>query len=255
MGDSSFSLTGRVALVTGGSRGIGRAIVLAMADAGADVAVVGRSLASLQAVTEEVEQLGRRALAVTGDVSQRQDVDNLVGTVLGAFGSIDILVNNAGISPVFKRIEHVAEEEWDRILDVNLKGCFLCSQAVGRVMIGQKRGTIVNVASIGGKVALPRMVAYCASKAGIIEVTKVCAAEWATHNIRVNAVAPAYVETDMVEGLRQNPHLYSELIRNTPMGRLARPEEIAQVVVFIASDAASYLTGETISVDGGWLCQ
>ena len=253
MSASHFALADKIAVVTGASRGIGRAIALAFAEAGADLVIASRTKTTLEKVAQEISCLGQRTLVVVCDVSQALDVDEMRKRVIEEFGRIDILVNNAGISPVYTRAQKHKEEEWDRILDVNLKGAFLCSRILGQEMIERKKGAIVNIASVGSVVALPRLVAYCASKAGIAEMSRVLAVEWAPYNIRVNAIGPGYIETDMTAGLRKKPALYESLIRQTPMGRLGKPEEVASVAVFLASDAASYITGQTIFVDGGWL--
>jgi NAD(P)-dependent dehydrogenase (short-subunit alcohol dehydrogenase family) len=169
------------------------------------------------------------------------------------FGRIDVLVNNSGISPIWKRAEDTDRDAWDRIIATNLTGTFLCSQAVGRVMIQQRSGRIINMTSVGGEVALPRLVAYCASKSGIIMLTKVLAAEWAGHNILVNAIGPAFVETDFTAGLRENERIYSDLKSKNLLQRFARPDEVVGAAIFLASDESSYITGQTIFIDGGWL--
>jgi NAD(P)-dependent dehydrogenase (short-subunit alcohol dehydrogenase family) len=247
-----FTLNGKVALVTGASRGIGEYLAMAVAEAGADVAVASRGLDGAREVAERIAALGRRSYAAQVDVTSVDSIKAMVDEVTGHFGRIDVLVNSAGVSPVYKRAEQMTSAEWDSVLDVNLRGAFLSTTAVGRQMIAQGGGSIVSLASIGARVALPRLLAYCASKGGVDQLTKVLAAEWARYNVRVNAVAPAYVETDMTAGLRENPRLLEGLISQTPLGRLARPEEIAGAAVFLASDAASYITGQTLFVDGGW---
>ncbi len=252
MGLESFSLEGRVALVTGAGRGIGRAIALGLAEAGADLVVASRTAADVEAVAALARGLGRRALAVPADVADEAAVANLVARAVATFGRLDALVNSAGISPVYKRAEKTTAAEWDAILAVNLRGAYLCCLAAGRVMLEQGGGSIVNIASIGARVALPRLVAYCASKGGIDQLTKVLAVEWAPRHVRVNAIAPGYVETEMTRGMRENPRLMEQLVAQTPMGRLAKPEEIVGAAVFLLSDAASYVTGQTLFVDGGW---
>lgn len=247
-----FKLTDKVAVVTGGTRGIGKAISLALAEAGANVVPTSRTLADVQQVVGEIEKLGREALAITTDVSKSEQVERLISSTVEKFGRIDILINNAGISPYYKRSETVTDEEWDQVIDVNLKGVFLCSRAAGRVMIQQKSGRIINVTSIGGKVALPNLVTYCASKGGIEQMTKVLAAEWARHNILVNCIAPAYTETEMTAGMRENPKILEQLTGGVLLKRLAKPEEVSGAAVFLASEAASFITGQTLMVDGGW---
>jgi len=249
---ANFSLSDKVAIVTGGGRGIGRAIALGFAEAGADVVVAARTRSEIEKVAEEIAALGRRSLAVTADISQASQVEAMVRETLATFGRIDILVNGAGISPIYTRAENVSEEDWDRIMAVNLKGTFLCCQAVGKVMIQQQRGKIINVLSTGGKVALPRLVAYCASKGGSEMITKVLAVEWARHNIQVNAIAPGYVATDFTAGLRANQRLYDNLMMRSPVDRMAEPEEVVSAAIFLAADGSSYVSGATIMIDAGW---
>lgn len=249
---NQFSLSGKVAIVTGSSRGIGRAIAEALAGAGAAVAVTGRNRERTERVAGEIAEAGATSLAVPSDISKAPDVERLIQTTLERFGHLDILVNNAGISPFWKKAEYVSEAEWDEVIAVNLKGTFLCAQAAGRVMIPQKSGRIINISSVGGRVALPKLSAYCAAKGGVEQLTRVLAAEWAEYNILVNAIAPGYVETDLTSGLRENPKLHEEIIRQTPLGRLAKVEEIVGAAMYLASDAASYVTGQTLYIDGGW---
>jgi len=248
-----FSLTNRIAIVTGSSRGIGLAIALGLAQAGAKVVVTSRHLPDVEKVAEEIRAGGRQALALETDVSQVAQVERMVEAILENFGRIDILVCNAGISPIYKRAELVSEEEWDAIIAVNLKGVFLCCRAVGRVMIQQKRGKIINIASVGAAVALPRLIAYCAAKGGVEQITKVLAVEWAPYNIQVNALAPGWVETELTRGLRESPRLNEAITRQIPVGRFAVPEEVVGAAIFLASDASDYVTGHTLFVDGGFM--
>jgi NAD(P)-dependent dehydrogenase (short-subunit alcohol dehydrogenase family) len=197
---------------------------------------------------------GKKAVALRLDVTSVDSVNQVVAQVVKQFGRINILVNNAGISPIWKRVEETGKEAWDQIIATNLTGAFLCAQAVGKVMIKQKSGKIINMTSVGGKVALPRLVAYCASKAGIISLTQVLAAEWAQHNILVNAIGPSYVETEFTAGLRGNERIYDELKNKNLLKRFARPEEVVGAAIFLASDESNYITGQTLFVDGGWLC-
>ena len=251
MNQDLFSLEKKIAIVTGGSRGIGRSIALGFARAGADVVVTSRTAKDVERVAGEIEREGRKALAIAADVSKSEDVDKIIKRSLKAFGRIDILVNNAGISPIYKRAERITEEEWDQIMGVNLKGTFLCCLAAGEVMIEQQRGNIINITSVGAKVGLTRLLVYCASKGGVEQITKVLALEWARHNIRVNAIGPAYVETALTKPIQESPRLYDPLLQQTPMGRFAKPEEIVGAAIYLASPASSYVTGETIYVDGG----
>jgi gluconate 5-dehydrogenase len=246
-------LKDKVAIVTGSTSGIGTTIANAFAQEGATVVICGRRTELAQSVAGELVGRGLRALAIRLDVTDPDSIQALVDQTTREFGRIDILVNNSGISPVWKRAEDTGKDVWDQILATNLTGTFLCSQAVGRAMIQQKSGRIINMTSVGGEVALPKLVAYCASKAGIIMLTKVLAAEWARHNILVNAIGPAFVETDFTAGLRSNDAIYNDLKSRNPLQRFARPEEIVGAAVFLASDEATYVTGQTIFVDGGWL--
>lgn len=246
-------LQGKIAIVTGSTKGIGRAIAIGYASEGASVVVCGRSEDLAHGLADELTGQGKSAVAMRLDVADAESVARVFDQVAEQFGRIDILVNNAGISPIWKRAEDTGKEAWDEIINTNLTGTFLCSQAAGRVMIGQKSGRIINMTSVGGVVALPRLVAYCASKAGIVVLTKVLAAEWARHNILVNAIGPSYVETEFTEGLRSNEAIYEDLKGKNLLKRFAQPEEVVGTAVFLASDESSYITGQTIYVDGGWL--
>ncbi len=247
-------LQGKVAIVTGSTKGIGRAVAIGYAEEGAAVIVCGRSEDLAKSLAEELTRKGKKAVALRLDVTSVDSVNQVVAQVVKQFGRIDILVNNAGISPIWKRVEETGKEAWDQIIATNLTGAFLCAQAVGKVMIKQKSGKIINMTSVGGKVALPRLVAYCASKAGIISLTQVLAAEWAQHNILVNAIGPSYVETEFTAGLRGNERIYDELKNKNLLKRFARPEEVVGAAIFLASDESNYVTGQTLFVDGGWLC-
>ncbi len=247
-----FSLQGRSALVTGGGRGIGRACALALAQAGARVAVVSRTRAQLEETAAQIRAQGGEALALAADVGQPAQVGRLVEDLYREWGALDALVNNAAISPIYKRAEEVALEEWEQILAINLTGAFCLLQQVGARMAARGSGAIVNLTSIGAARALPRLSAYAATKAALDELTRTLAAEWAGTGVRVNAVAPAYIETEMTAGIQERPHLRQRVVERTPLGRFGRPEEVAWAVVFLASDAASYITGHTLFVDGGW---
>jgi NAD(P)-dependent dehydrogenase (short-subunit alcohol dehydrogenase family) len=247
-------LQGKVAIVTGSTKGIGRAVAIGYAEEGATVIVCGRSEDLAKNLAGELTGKGRKAVALRLDVTNVDSVNQVVAQVVKQFGRIDILVNNAGISPIWKRVEETGKDAWDQIIATNLTGAFLCAQAVGKVMIKQKSGKIINITSVGGKVALPRLVAYCASKAGIISLTQVLAAEWAQHNILVNAIGPSYVETEFTAGLRGNQAIYDDLKNKNLLKRFARPEEIVGAAIFLASDESNYITGQTLFVDGGWLC-
>jgi NAD(P)-dependent dehydrogenase (short-subunit alcohol dehydrogenase family) len=248
-----FSLEGKVAVVTGSSRGIGRAIAEGLASAGAAVTVNGRNPEATQTVAGAIAEAGGKSLAVPADVGDATEVERLIDVTVRTFGHLDILVNSAGISPYFKPAETMTEAEWDDVMNVNLKGVFLCCQVAGRVMIRQKSGRIINISSIAGKVALPRLIAYSSAKGAINQLTRVLAVEWAPHHILVNAIAPGYIETDLTKGLRENRVRRETLLRQVPLGRLGQPEEIVGAAIYLASDASSYVTGEILNVDGGWL--
>jgi dehydrogenase/reductase SDR family protein 4 len=252
MGTSGFSLEGKVAVVTGGKRGIGKAIALAFAEAGADIAVCTRKVegGELEVVAEEIRGLGRRSLAIQADITQKSDVDNLVQRVVDEFGAIDILVNNAAMNIMATLIE-LREDGWDRIINTDLKGYYLCSQAAGRVMVEQKRGNIINLASMAAIKAAERMGAYCVAKAGVVMLTKVLALELGKYNIRVNAIAPSIVKTKFSEPLWSNPELLEQAAGYIPLGRLAEADDVTGAALFLASDASSYVTGHTVIVDGG----
>lgn len=246
-------LRNKTALVTGASRGIGRGIALALAREGADVAVnCSASLESARKVAQEIKQLGRRVAVIQADVADKSAVERMVGEVLAQFGKIDILVNNAGMSTV-GRSEDLEENIWRRGIDVMLTGVFFCSQAAGREMIKQKSGKIINIASINGIVAFPERACYCSAKAGVMALTKVLGTEWAQYNINVNAIAPGYVETEMVKNLASQSTLnVNDLVSRTPSKRLTECEDIANAVIFLASEDAKNINGQMLVIDGGW---
>ena len=246
-----FSLEGQVAIVTGGRRGIGRAIALTFAEAGADVAICDIVVegGEMEAVAEEIRKFGRRSLAVQTDVTQKAQVDNLVQRVMDEFGVIDILVNNAGIIARVPLLE-TPEDLWDKVIDTNLKGYYLCCQAVGKGMVERKKGNIINAASIA---AFRGGSSYNISKAGVVNLTRGLARELASYNIRVNAIAPGEVITDMMEFAWSVPERRKQIEAGIPLGRFAEPSDISSVALFLASDLSSYVTGATILVDGGLL--
>lgn len=245
-----FSLEGKVALVTGGSRGIGRAAALGLAQAGADVVVASRKLPDLEKAAEEIRGLGRKSLAVAAHIARMDEINNLVSKVKDEFGRIDILVNNAGTNPVMDPALDIEERAWDSIMNLNLKGLFFLSQAVARVMKEQGGGKIINVASVEGLTPgiLP---VYAISKAGVIMATKVMANEWAKYNIRINAIAPGLTKTRFSEALWSSPDIFQGAMMGTPMGRIAEPEEMVGAIIYLASDASSYVTGQVLAIDGG----
>jgi len=245
-----FSLKDKVALVTGGSRGIGRAIALGFAEAGADVVVSSRKLEDLEKVAKEIEEKGRKSLALACHIGRKEEIEALVERVVKELGRIDILVNNAATNPVFGPILDIEERAWDKIMEVNLKGYFFVSLAVGRVMMKQKGGSIINLASTAGIKPSPMLGAYSISKAGVIMLTKVLATEWAAFNIRVNALAPGLVETRFSKALWGNPEILKEALKDVPLGRVAQPEEMVGAALYLASEAGSYVTGETLVLNG-----
>jgi NAD(P)-dependent dehydrogenase (short-subunit alcohol dehydrogenase family) len=247
-----FDLTDRVALVTGAARGLGSAISIAMAGAGADVALGLRDATTGGDVAAEVEKLGRRAIRLQMDVTDLAQIRRAVEDIVETFGRIDILVNNAGLGPE-NPAEDVREEDFDLTFAVNVKGTFFASQAAGRAMIRQGGGTIVNLGSQAGFVALPTESVYCASKAAISHLTKCLAIEWGRHGVTVNAVAPTFISTPGTEPALADPTFRSDVLeRIAGLHRIGEPMDVAGAVVFLASPAASMITGETILVDGGW---
>jgi len=247
-----FGLEGQVALVTGAARGLGRAISLALAHAGADVALGLRDVNSDSGVAAEIQKMGRKALPLQMDVSEKDQIFQAVDAAVTHFGRIDILVNNAGIAPE-NLAENVRESDFDATVAVNLRGTFFASQAAGRVMIQQKKGTIINMSSQAGFAALPTESIYCMTKAAIAHLTKCLAVEWGKHGITVNAVAPTFIRTPGTDEYLSDPrHLVDTVERIAALHRIGEPMEVAGAVVFLASPAASLITGETILIDGGW---
>jgi NAD(P)-dependent dehydrogenase (short-subunit alcohol dehydrogenase family) len=245
-----FSLSGKVALVTGGSRGIGRAIAVGLAKFGADVAVTSRKLPDLEEVAKEIKGLGRRSMAVATHVGRVEEIGNLVPKVKDEFGRIDILVNNAGTNPTMNSAIDIEERAWDSIMNLNLKGLFFLGQAVARVMKEQGGGKIINVASVAG-ITPDILPVYSISKAGVIMATKVMAQQWAQYSIRVNAIAPGLTKTRFSEALWSNPDIEKAVMERSPLRRVGEPDEMVGAVVFLASDASSYVTGHVLVVDGG----
>ena len=247
-----FDLTGDVALVTGAGRGLGRSIALALANAGADIALGLRDVKTGSDLAREIEDMGRRVLPLQMDMTRLDQISHAIEETAAHFGRFDILVNNAGLSPE-NLAENVREEDFDLTLRVNLKGTFFASQAAGRVMIRQKRGCIINMSSQAGFVALPTESVYCMTKAAIAHLTKCLAVEWGKHNIRVNAVAPTFIHTPGTESALADPAFRNEVIeRIAALHRIGEPTDVAGAVVFLASPAAALITGHTLLIDGGW---
>lgn len=247
-----FDLSGKAALVTGASRGLGRAMVLALAQAGSDVALNARAADSLKETAEEVRRLGRKALVAAGDVGDETQVKEIVDRVQREMGRIDILINNAGVWGG-SYLVRLAKEDWDRVVQTNLTGAYLVARAVSKVMLKQKAGKIINIASISGFKASPQSLAYAATKAGIIQMTRVMAVELGPAGVTVNAIAPGFFDTDMTkryqeEGTREALEAYTARI---PLRRRGQPEDLKGLVVFLASKAADHITGQTLVIDGG----
>jgi NAD(P)-dependent dehydrogenase (short-subunit alcohol dehydrogenase family) len=244
-----FDLTGKVAIVTGASRGLGRAMASGLAKAGADVVVA--DVLDVNVIVEEIGNLGREAIGMKVDVTKREDVAAMVRQTLDKFGRVDVLVNNAGIyrmSPA----ETMNEEDWDRVIDVNLKGEFLCAQEVGKQMIKQKSGKIINIASVAGKLAFAQSAAYNASKAGVILMTKTLAVDWAKNNIQVNAICPGVFATEMTQDFLKDKNFLQMIKARVPLARYGEPEELVGSVIYLASKASDYMTGHALVIDGGW---
>src|SRR6266496_6509714 len=247
-----FDLQGQVALVTGAARGIGHACALALAHAGADVALGLRDIQTGGELVNEIESMGRRALPLQMDVTRLDEIQNAIASTVAHFGRLDILVNNAGLGPS-NLAENVREEDFDLTFAVNLKGTFFTSQAAGRVMIQQNYGRIINLSSQAGFVALPTESVYCMTKAAISHLTKCLAIEWGRYNITVNAVAPTFISTPGTEESLRDPTFRADVIeRIAGLHRIGEPMDVAGAVVFLACSAASLITGHTILIDGGW---
>jgi NAD(P)-dependent dehydrogenase (short-subunit alcohol dehydrogenase family) len=247
-----FRLDGKVAIVTGGGRGIGRAIAQSLAEHGATVVIAGRDEATLAKALPELTAVSPRSAFHTLDVTREDSVAALEAWVTARFGFAEILVNNAGINPFYRAAEHVTLGEWQQLIEVNLTGVFLCCRAFGVHMLANGAGSIINVTSVAGHVGLQKTTAYCAAKGGVEMMTRSLALDWSPKGVRVNTLAPGYVETDLTAGMRDHPVLADRLRAKTPMGRFAAPSELAGAAVFLASPASSYMTGQSVVVDGGW---
>jgi NAD(P)-dependent dehydrogenase (short-subunit alcohol dehydrogenase family) len=246
-----FSLTGKVVLITGATRGIGRAIALACAAAGADIVLGARNLASSQALVKDLEATGRSVLPVQLDVAKRAEIDQAVADAIGRFGRIDLLVNNVGVAPG-NPAENVTEADFDLTIDINLKGTFFMTKAVVQGMIERKSGCIINISSQAGTVALAGEAIYCMTKAGINHLTRCLALEWASHGLRVNSVAPTFIWTESTKPALARPDFHARTLAHFPLGRIGDTKDVVGAVVFLASPAAALITGVNLLVDGGW---
>jgi NAD(P)-dependent dehydrogenase (short-subunit alcohol dehydrogenase family) len=249
-----FTLSGKTALVTGSARGLGKEIALGFVQYGASLVLADAKYP--EDTAKLVEDKGARCVAVQTDISDEEQVKKLAKVASSEYGKVDILVNNAGVSQLsYTATEDLPVEEWDQIVGINLRGTFLCCKYIGKLMINSGGGNIVNIASTAGITGVPRAPAYCASKSGIILLTKSLALEWARHNIRINSIAPHYLETNLTNGLRDSEKIYKSLVKQIPLRRFGKTSEVIGAVLFLSSNASSYMTGTVIPVDGGYLAQ
>ncbi len=247
-----MKLKDKVAIITGSASGIGRATAIEFGKQGAKVVVCDINLKSAREVSKQIQHLGSESIAIKCDVSKKTDVDKVVRKTISEFREIDILVNNAGVA-LIKPIQDMNESEWDKVINVNLKSVFLFSKEVSKFMIKEKKGKIINIDSIAGEVGFMNASAYCASKGGVVNLTRELAMELSPHKINVNGVAPGVIQTNMTEDLLNDEKARKELLSNIPLNRFGTPEEIADAVVFLASKDADFISGHNLAVDGGWL--
>jgi len=246
-----FDLTDKVAIVTGGAGGLGRPTALGLADFGANVVVTSRNLENLEKVKREIEKLGREALAIPCDVTKPEDVKNMVEQTVDRFGKIDVLIAYAGMN-ILKPAEEYPYEDWKKIMDINVTGVFLCCREIGKVMIKQRRGKIINVSSVRGAYGLPRnYVGYCTSKGAVAMLTKQLACEWAKFNIQVNAIAPTVIGTPLTAHIMSDPELSKTMKSRILLGRWGYPDDLMGAIVYFASDASNFVTGQILFIDGG----
>jgi NAD(P)-dependent dehydrogenase (short-subunit alcohol dehydrogenase family) len=246
----SFGLDGKVAVVTGAGRGIGKALALGLAEAGADVAIIARTSSDLEEVSEQIKSIGRRAFPVCADITDRKQVNQAITNIYNQAGSINILINNAGMNIRTPAIE-VTDDEWETIFQTNLKSAFMLSQAVAPYMKQSNNGRIINISSVGGHVALRTGVVYASTKAAMIQMTKVLAVEWAQYGINVNSIGPWYFKTPLTEKLLSDPEYIKDILDRTPLKRVGELQDLVGPTVFLCSEAANYVTGQTLFVDGG----
>ena len=255
MGLEIFSLEGKVALITGSSKGLGEAMARALAEAGASVVINSRQSADAGRVADEIgKATGRQTIGIAADVTVRSDVERLIGDTVKRMGKLDILINNAGMN-IRKPMQEYNDEEWHKVIETNLTGPFLCCRAAAPHFLKQRSGRVINLGSILSFVALGNRSAYSASKGAIVQFTRALALEWAPYNVTVNAICPGPFETDLNKPMLENPQQKKFFIERVPLGRWAQPKELAGAVIFLASEASSFITGTTLLVDGGWTAQ
>lgn len=247
-----FNLTGKVAIITGASRGLGRSMACALAEAGADVALVGRDLSALKALEAHLANIGTETLLISADVSKKKEPQRIINEVLSWKSNIDILVNNAG-TVVRSSAVNISEDDWEKVIELNLNGAFRMAQAAARVMLNQRSGKIINIGSVNSVLGAREVISYAASKGGILQVTRAMASELAAKGIQVNCILPGYFETDLTKGIQDDEARYEMIRRRTPAGRWGKPDDLAGAVVYLASPASDYVTGSTLTVDGGFI--